>query len=138
MKMTDHEVKKRILVVDDETHILHVLSLKLVNAGFEVATALDGEEGLEIALSMRPDLIITDYQMPFMTGLELCERLRREPTTSHIPALMLTARGFGVSREDLSRTNIIEVLSKPFGPRDVLERVERLISGRPTTTAAQS
>ena len=63
--------KPLILVVDDETHILHVVGLKLSNAGYEIITAEDGEEGLEVAVEQTPDLVITDFQMPFMTGLEL-------------------------------------------------------------------
>jgi len=117
-----------ILVVDDEAHILHVVSLKLGNAGYEVITAADGEEGLEKAHSHKPDLLITDYQMPFLTGLELCEKLKADPATAHLPAIMLTARGFSVNEEDLQRTNIKAVLSKPFSPREVLGRVKALMN----------
>ena len=67
---------KKILVADDEAHILHVVSMKLRNAGFEVITAVDGEEALELCTAEKPDLLITDYQMPLMTGLELCTLLR--------------------------------------------------------------
>ena len=117
----------KILVVDDETHILHVVSMKLRNAGFEVVCAQDGEEAYELALRERPDVIITDFQMPFMTGLELCQKLRENDSTADIPALMLTARGFSLSEEDLSHTRIRTVLSKPFSPREVLEQVQQLI-----------
>ena len=64
--------KPLILAVDDETHILHVVSLKLTRAGFDVITAEDGEEALELALEECPDVVITDFQMPIMNGLELC------------------------------------------------------------------
>ena len=120
---------KKILVIDDESHILHVVSLKLRNAGYEVVTAEDGEEGFEAALAHRPDLIISDYQMPFMTGLELCKKLKRHEATAATPALMLTARGFSLESEYLSQTNIAGVLSKPFSPREVLARVQELIGG---------
>jgi len=69
---------KTILVADDETHILHVVSLKLRNAGFTVITARDGQEALDLALSEVPDLLITDYHMPQLSGLELCRRLKTE------------------------------------------------------------
>jgi len=81
--------EKKILVADDETHILHVVSLKLRNAGFNVLTARDGQEALELAQSELPDLIITDYHMPQLSGLELCQRLKQDPATSGIPAIML-------------------------------------------------
>lgn len=116
-----------ILCVDDESHILHVVSLKLRNAGYKVITAEDGEEALQVALEQRPDLLITDYQMPFLTGLELCLELKRHAATASIPALMLTARGFALPREQLDQTNIASVLAKPFSPRDVLARVQELI-----------
>lgn len=116
-----------ILVVDDESHILHVVSMKLRNAGYEVVTAEDGEEGLAMAIEHRPDLVITDYEMPFLTGLELCERMKQEPLTCDVPAVMLTARGSGLAADVLARTNIAAVLSKPFSPREILERVQALI-----------
>lgn len=119
--------KPLILVVDDETHILHVVSLKLANAGYDVITAEDGEEALGIAIDRNPDLVITDYQMPFMTGLELCVKLKEHELTRATPALMLTARGFSLAGEYLEQTNIAGVLSKPFSPREVLGRVQELI-----------
>ncbi len=123
--MTD----KTILVVDDEPHITHVLALKLRGAGFTVETAGDGEEGFEMARQIVPDLIITDLQMPYLTGLEMCQKLRSTPETEKIPALLLTARGYGLSPEDLATTNILEMLSKPFGPREVLEKVNAVFAG---------
>ena len=119
--------RRRVLVVDDEAHIVHVVSLKLQNAGFEVITAADGEEGLALASAQLPDLIVTDYQMPFVSGLEMCTRLRQQQQTAHIPALMLTARGFSIPPQELAATNIKHVLSKPFSPRDILARVQELI-----------
>lgn len=120
---------KIALVVDDEQHIVHVVALKLRNAGFEVVTASDGEQAYEIASKTPPDIVITDLQMPYMNGLELCQKLRENPATCNVPALMLTARGHALSKEDLASTNITEVLAKPFSPREVLSRVETILSG---------
>ena len=127
-----------ILVVDDEAHILHVVSLKLRKAGYEVITAEDGEEGLSVAIEQQPDLIITDYQMPFMTGLELCIELKKQDETRDIPALMLTARGFSLAADDLDQTNIAGVISKPFSPRDVLDQVQDLIAQGNTPEVADT
>lgn len=124
---TQPGAQRCVLVVDDESHITHVVSLKLRNAGYEVLTASDGEEAFEIARQRIPDLIITDLQMPYMTGLELCERLKREAPTAAIPAILLTARGHALSQADLSKTNIREVLSKPFSPREVLAKAESIL-----------
>ncbi|MEX2672419.1 MAG: response regulator [Phycisphaeraceae bacterium] len=116
-----------ILVVDDESHIVNVVSLKLRNAGFTVVTASDGEEAFELAQQCLPELIITDYQMPFLSGLEMCEKLKQTPATAHIPALMLTARGFSLTQADLAPTNVVGVLSKPFSPREIVKRVQELV-----------
>lgn len=124
------ERKPLILVVDDETHILHVVSLKLRNAGFEVLTAENGEEGFDHAVQRVPDLIITDYQMPFMSGLEMCQRLKEDGRTSNVRALMLTARGFSLPIDQLAKTNIVTVLSKPFSPKEILAKVQELLAGR--------
>ena len=125
---------KRILVADDESHIVNVVRLKLSNAGYQVVAAGDGEEAYEAAVESPPDLLITDYHMPFMSGLELCERLKRTPQTQHVPALMLTARGYSLKQEDLIRTNIVGVLSKPFSPREVLARVQELVGAVPQSS----
>jgi two-component system alkaline phosphatase synthesis response regulator PhoP len=119
---------KKILVVDDESHILHVVSLKLRNAGFTVVTGSDGQEGLDLAQSELPDLIITDFQMPQLSGLELCRRLRQEPTTRHIRAIMLTARGYQLGPQDAELSGIRRMLSKPFSPRHLLTTVNEVLN----------
>jgi two-component system, OmpR family, alkaline phosphatase synthesis response regulator PhoP len=121
-------VPRTILLVDDEPHITHVMALKLRGAGFTVVTARDGEEALELAKEHRPDLVITDLQMPYMSGLELCVRLRRTPETSETPALMLTARGYVLDPFDLQQTNIKQVLPKPFSARDILARAQEVLA----------
>jgi len=118
---------RTILVVDDEAHIRHVVSLKLQNAGFNVITASDGEEGFEVATQERPDLIITDLQMPYMTGVEMCAKLHAQKATRDIPAFLLTARGYALDGEDLRRTSIKGMLSKPFSPREVLETIKQAL-----------
>lgn len=117
----------RILVVDDEAHITHVLSLKLRNAGYDVTTAADGEEALECALSEKPQLVITDLQMPYMSGLELSIKLREQAQTRDIPIIMLTARGHALDETELAKTNILQVMAKPFSPRQILESVEAML-----------
>lgn len=114
-----------ILVVDDESHILYVMSVKLRDAGYRVLTAHNGKEGLAVAMQQRPDLLITDYQMPYMTGLELCRKLKEHLPTSAVPALMLTARGFGIPKNEID-TNIAAVIAKPFSPHEVLTWVQKL------------
>ncbi|HVZ94546.1 MAG TPA: response regulator [Phycisphaerales bacterium] len=117
----------KVLVADDESHITQVVSLKLRKAGFTVVMAADGEEAYELAVQELPALIITDLQMPYLSGLEFCERLRANPATSSIPAVMLTARGYSLAQEDLAKTNIKHVMSKPFSPRELLAKVRELL-----------
>jgi two-component system, OmpR family, alkaline phosphatase synthesis response regulator PhoP len=121
--------ERTILVADDESHILHVVSLKLKNAGYRVLTARDGQEALEIAQQEKPDLLITDYHMPQLSGIELCRKLKLDPKTSHIPAIMLTARGYELEPADTEQSGILRMLSKPFSPRHLLATVEEVLSG---------
>lgn len=121
---------KTILVADDESHILHVVSLKLRNAGFRVLTARDGQEALEMAQQEHPDLLITDYHMPQLSGLELCQRLKQDARTSSIPAIMLTARGYHLEPQDTEQSGILRMLSKPFSPRHLLSTVTEVLSGK--------
>ena len=126
-----------ILVADDEAHIRNVLSLKLRNAGYEVFTASDGAEALAIALGQRVDLLISDYQMPIKSGMELCTELKAHDQTRSLPVLMLSARGFTIEKKDLDRTNIVAVLSKPFSPREILSRVQKMLTANPTDREPQ-
>src|SRR5947207_12937214 len=118
---------KTILVADDESHILHVVSLKLRNAGFKVITARDGQEALEMAQQNHPDLLITDYHMPQLSGLELCQRLKQDSATSGIPAIMLTARGYHLDPADTEQSGILRMLSKPLSPRQLLTTVNEVL-----------
>jgi two-component system alkaline phosphatase synthesis response regulator PhoP len=129
-------VTATILVADDEAHILHVVSMKLRNAGLDVITAVDGEEALELCLSETPDLLITDYQMPFMTGLELCTALRASGKT--IPAILLTARGFDIEVDEMVEAGIAAVLAKPFSPREVLAKVQSLLAPAAASAGTES
>ena len=125
---------KKILVADDESHILNVVSLKLTNAGYTVVTANDGQEAFELVTAERPDLIITDYHMPILSGLELCQKLRQSEQTSGIPTILLTARGYGLEPADMEQNGISRLVSKPFSPRQLLATVNEMLD--PTAAAA--
>ncbi|MBT4530495.1 MAG: response regulator [Phycisphaerae bacterium] len=128
----------KILIVDDEAHILQVLSLKLRNCGYDIATAVDGEDALHQAKSDIPDLIISDVQMPYMNGLELSHALSNDPVTSHIPIVILTARGHTLETSDTDIPNVRKVLSKPFSPRGIAELVSELLQGAPACDTGKS
>lgn len=118
-----------ILLADDEPHITHVVSAKLRAAGYDVEVAHDGERALAMARERVPSLIVTDLQMPYMSGIELARALMEHDATRSVPVLMLTARGYVLGQEGTAVTNIRAVLSKPFSARDVLARVEGLLQG---------
>jgi two-component system, OmpR family, alkaline phosphatase synthesis response regulator PhoP len=119
--------EKTILVADDESHILNVVSLKLRNAGFKVITASDGQEALDMAIAEMPDLLITDYHMPQLSGLELCRRLKQDAKTQDMPKIMLTARGYHLEPGDTEESVILKMLSKPFSPRHLLSTVHEVL-----------
>jgi len=124
---------KKVLVVDDEIHIVHVVSIKLHNNGYEVIPAENGAEAFELACLENPDIIVTDFQMPVMTGLELIEKLRATEQTADIPVILLTARGFAVEDEQKFGLKISEILSKPFSPRELLRSIEDILHHKAVT-----
>ena len=118
---------KTVLVVDDEIHIVHVVAIKLRNNGYEVISADNGAEALELALKDKPDIIVTDYQMPIMSGLELIGKLREHDETKDTPVIMLTARSFAISQEQQDELKISGCLSKPFSPKELLGNIEDIL-----------
>ena len=124
-----------VLLVDDEPYILHVLAIKLRNAGYNVVTAADGEEAVDICLSEAPNLIITDYQMPYLNGLEFCLKYR-ESSGSKIPAILITAREFNVESDEMLAAGIELVVTKPFSPREIIEIVRTTLSKHKASSSA--
>ena len=122
---------RKVLVVDDEIHIVHVVTIKLRSNGFEVITAESGQEALELARHEHPDVIITDFQMPNMTGLELLEKLREYGPTQNTPAILLTTQTQDLSEDESTRLGIHKCLSKPFSPRELLRETENILYGNP-------
>lgn len=127
-------MSKRVLLCDDEAPILRAAEFKLRRAGFEVECAGDGLEGWQAIERRQPDMLVTDYQMPRLNGLELVERVRKHPDTAGLPILMLSSKGLELTPDDLRRVGgVLDVLGKPFSPRELLGRIERVIG--PATEA---
>ena len=121
-------MNKRVLLCDDEIHILRAVEFKLKRAGFEVQSASDGQEAWEMIEKQRPDLLVTDCQMPRLDGLGLVERIRAHPATSDLPVIMLTAKGFELGQHDVVEPlKILTVLAKPFSPRELLHCVQQIV-----------
>lgn len=116
-----------ILLADDEPHITHIISLKLKRAGYEVMAVEDGEMAFKAAVEHRPDAIVTDLQMPYLSGIELAEQLSKNERCKDIPIILLTARGYAV-QEELGRLPAIKkLLSKPFSAKDLLKDINDLL-----------
>lgn len=129
---------KRILLCDDEIHILRAAEFKLKKAGYDVEIAGDGQEGWEAIQRQKPDMLITDCQMPRLDGLGLVARVRENPETADLPIFMLTAKGFELSHDSLAKKwNVMAVIAKPFSPRELLQRVESVL-GAPDAAKPQS
>ena len=119
--------QRRILVADDEEYIVRVVSFKLESAGYEVVEAIDGADAWSKVRAGDIDLVLTDHQMPLMTGLELAGRIAADPATRHIPVFMLTALGFRLDAEEIVASRIVELIAKPFSPRGLLDRIRETL-----------
>ena len=117
----------KVLVADDEIHIIHVVAIKLRNNGYEVIAANNGAEAYDLACREKPDIVVTDYQMPLMTGMELIAKLRADERTKDIPVVLLTARSFAVSQEQQESLEVSCCLSKPFSPKELLMHIEDVL-----------
>ncbi len=123
---------KRVLLCDDEIHILRAAEFKLKKAGYDVQIAGDGQEAWEAIQRQRPDILITDCQMPRLDGMGLIARVRDVPALADLPIFMLTAKGFELSRDELSaKWNVTAVIAKPFSPRELLQRVDAVLQEQP-------
>lgn len=126
-----------VVVADDETHIRAVVASRLRSAGFCVHEARDGQEAFELAEQLGPSIVVTDLQMPRMSGLELCQSMRRTAATAHVPAILLTARGYILTETEVAQTNIRLVMSKPFSARALLGHVQEILARRAAAPEAR-
>ena len=116
---------KKILVVDDEQSIVTLLQYNLQQAGYEVITAMDGQEGKDLAISERPDLIVLDLMLPKLDGIEVCKQLRQQKIAT--PILMLTAKDDEFDKVLGLELGADDYMTKPFSPREVVARVKAIL-----------
>ena len=119
--------KGKILVVDDEIYIVHILDFSLGMEGYEVLTALDGEQALEKARAEHPDLIVLDIMMPKLDGYETCKLLKADENTRSIPVILLSAKGRNVDQKIGFEVGADDYITKPFSPRKLVERINTLL-----------
>lgn len=119
--------KQSILVIEDDEDILNLLKFNLEAAGYDVLTSTDGYEGLNLAKTKDPSLIVLDIMLPGLDGFEICKELKRKKETSSIPVVMLTARGEEVDRIVGLELGADDYVVKPFSPRELLLRVKGIL-----------
>lgn len=118
-------MKKKVLVVDDEQSIVTLLQYNLQQAGYDVVTATDGEEGLNMALTSNPDVILLDLMLPKLDGMEVCKELRQQRVFT--PILMLTAKDDEFDKVLGLELGADDYMTKPFSPREVLARIKAVL-----------
>lgn len=116
-----------VLIIDDEADIRDILAYNLKKEGFTVTTASNGRDGIEIARSTLPDIIILDVMMPEMDGIEVCDVLRNDPETKHIRICFLTARSEDYSQIAGLDAGADDYVAKPIKPRVLISRLKALL-----------
>jgi CheY-like chemotaxis protein len=116
-----------VLVCDDEPVLRGLIRATLDADGHSLVEAEDGEQALQLARSVRPDIILLDLMMPGRTGIEVLEELRRDPQLGTTPVVMLTARAQAADRDAAERAGADGFLPKPFSPRELVRVVEELL-----------
>lgn len=120
-------MKEKILIVDDEKDIVKMLSYNLKKEGYRTVDARDGEDALELVLREHPDLILLDLMLPGIDGLEVCKQLKKEPKTSRIPIIMLTAKIQETDKIVGLELGADDYVSKPFSPKELIARIKAVL-----------
>ena len=129
-------MRKKILVVEDDSDQLEVIRFTLKNAGFAIGTATNGIDALKKAQTVSPDLIVMDVMMPELDGFAVCETLRGNPATASIPVLMLTGLCSHISRLAAYESGATDYVIKPFDSEQLVSKVEKLLYQPPTISKA--
>ena len=116
-----------ILIADDEPNQLELMSFNLSNAGYSIIKATNGKEAIELIENHSPDLIILDWMMPKMSGIDVCRTLRSRSETKQIPIIILSARSEDSDKSLGLDTGADDYISKPFSPKELISRVKALL-----------
>ena len=118
----------KILVIEDEPYIRQILKVQLESAGYGVATAENGQQGLNAIKADRPDLVLLDLMMPDMDGWEVYQQIKADEILREIPVVVVTAKAQSIDKVlGLHIAKVDDYITKPFGPQELLESVEKLI-----------
>lgn len=127
-EMTTEVIRKRLLVVEDHAPLLRIIARSLQQAGYEVATARNGEEALLLLAELIPDLVVSDIVMPGMDGYGLAEHIRANPRTDLIPVIFLTAKDTRADRIKGSRVGVDAYITKPFEPEELVAAIQNIFN----------
>lgn len=122
----------KILIAEDERDIRELIVFSLTFAGFEVVPAIDGQDALEKALEVKPDLIMMDVRMPRMTGYEACAKMKTIDEIKDIPVVILSAKGQESEIQTGLSAGAYEYILKPFAPDELIQRVKDIVSNLPS------
>ena len=129
---------KRLLLVEDDRAIAELVKFHFTRAGYTVTSTPNGEEALILVEEIRPDLLILDWMIEGISGIELCRMLRRKPATANLPILMLTARGEEEDRLRGLDTGADDFITKPFSPKELVARAAAVLRRVRPALAAES
>ena len=118
---------KKILVVDDEPHVIKSLTFVLTKAGYDVSSAENGEDGLAKIRQLKPNLVFLDVMMPRKNGYEVCQEVKKDSGLRDVRVIMLTAKGQEADREEGLNVGADEFMTKPFSPMGIVEKVKELL-----------
>lgn len=121
------DIKPKILVVEDDEAIAAMLSYNLKSAGFEVEHTEDGEEALTMASDVKPDVILLDWMLPSLSGIEVCRRIRQKDAISQIPIIMVTARAEETDKLMGLDYGADDYVTKPFSPAELIARIKAVL-----------
>lgn len=120
--------KKKILVVDDESHIIQIIKINLRDSDYEIIEANNGEEALQKAATLLPDLVLLDVIMPKMDGFSACAKIKEDEKTKNIPVIMLTQKGESQDIQTGKDCGASEFLTKPFSPLKLLSKIKKYLT----------
>jgi two-component system alkaline phosphatase synthesis response regulator PhoP len=123
--------RHRVVIVEDEPHIVLSLEFLLERAGYETASAVDGETGLALIRRVRPDVVLLDVMMPRLNGYEVCRAVKDDPELTAIPVIMLSAKGQEVEILRGLELGAAAYVTKPFGNAEILEAVRAALAPQP-------
>jgi two-component system phosphate regulon response regulator PhoB len=120
-------MKTHILLIEDETALVELIRYNLEKEGFRVSAANDGEEGLSLLRENKPDLLVLDWMLPHVSGIEICRQIRRKTELRDLPVIMLTARGEEADRISGHEVGADDYVIKPFSPSELVARIRAVL-----------